>query len=226
MPKKTNSTGPVFDPAVDGRASSETGGRREFEWWQRLGLSAFNPAFNSVNDKRTLDAKMGVLSSHVPVLFAIALDGDQSAEKTLDEVIAELGRAEKDVASQIEDAARDREQRGRAAMASANAAPDADEIIAEGDWVGFTRANAIAWCWNLYQYEPHGFVLPNSILREQRVRKLESGGIPDGFGYADRARELEAAGTTAKEYRTMKEAQGAPTFSADDVRFSSRKLDL
>ncbi|MCC6376559.1 MAG: hypothetical protein IT191_06025 [Microbacteriaceae bacterium] len=226
MPKKANSSGSAFDPAVNGRASTETGAPRELEWWQRLGLSAFDPAFNSVNDERALDAKLGVLNSHIPVLFAVSSDGGQTVQKTLDGVVAALDRAEKDVASQIEDAARAREQRGREATASAYAATDADEIIAEGDWVGFTRANAIAWCWNLYQYEPHGFVLPNSILREQRVRKLESGGIPDGFGYADRARELEAAGTTAKEYRTMKEAQGAPTFSADDVRFSSRKLDL
>lgn len=119
----------------------------------------------------------------------------------------------------IQDAARQREQRGRDATASACAAPDADEPVTEGDWAGFTRARAIAWCWNLYQYEPHGFVSPGSMLRAQRVRELEAGGIPDGFGYADRARRYEAAGVTPEQYRRVREALGSPTFSAEDVRF-------
>ncbi|GAA3750136.1 hypothetical protein GCM10022239_26820 [Leifsonia bigeumensis] len=96
---------------------------------------------------------------------------------------------------------------------------DSNEPVTQGDWAGFTRARAIAWCWNLYQYEPHGFVSPGSILREQRTRELEAGGIPNGFGYADRARQFEASGVSPERYRAARETLGSPIFSAADIRF-------
>lgn len=209
-------------PRAENPSTTEIREAREHEWWQRLGLIASDPVANSVNDRRAQAAKDRMLRTHRPVLFAVEMEDGTTAQRTLDQVVAELDRVEREVEDAIQDAARRREQRGREATASAYAAPDAEELVVEGEWAGFTRARAIAWCWNLYQYEPHGFVPPNSILRERRVRELESGGIPDGFGYADRARELEAGGMTPQQYRVTKEVQRAPTFSDEDVRFGHR----
>ncbi len=117
-------------------------------------------------------------------------------------------------------AARRREQLGRTAVQAALAAPDADDILESGTWAGFPKGRAIAWCWNLFQYEPHNFTYPLSMFRELGMRILESGGVPDGFGYADRARELEQMRVTPEGYRKFKEERGAPTFSVDDVTSS------
>jgi hypothetical protein len=192
------------------------------EWWLRLGLSASDPAGNSANDPLVQEAKDRILRTHRPVLFAVETDNGPTAQKTLDQVVADLDAAKRGAEFAVQDAAHRREQRGRDAMMAALAAPDADDLVTTGEWAGFTRGRAIAWCWNLYQFEPHGFVPPNSIVRQRNVRALESGDIPNGFGYADRARELEAGGTTPAVYRTLKVTQGAPTFSEDDVRFGSR----
>lgn len=63
-------------------------------------------------------------------------------------------------------------------------------------------------------------MMPNSILREKRVHELESGLIPDGFGYAKRARALEEEGLTPKSYRRAKVAFGAKTYTKRDVQYS------
>lgn len=110
---------------------------------------------------------------------------------------------------------------GRDAIAQAYAASDADECITQGDWHGFTRAEAQAWCWNLYQFEPHGFVYPNSVIRMQREEELESGRIPEGGGYAAKARTYVARGITPLQYRDAREALGSPTFCWSDVRYSA-----
>ncbi|MBB5632574.1 hypothetical protein BKA04_000797 [Cryobacterium mesophilum] len=191
----------------------------EREWWARLGLSAGDEGAGSVNDRRRQEARVRVLRLHEPSLFAAVTNGAPTVPKSLEQVAAELDRAEAEVEAAIQDAARQREQRGREAVASAFAAPDADELVTEGDWVGFTRARAVSWCWDLYQYEPQGFVSPGSMLREQRTRELEAGGIPNGFGYADRARQLEASGVTPSHYRAAREMLGSSTFSAADIQF-------
>ena len=112
----------------------------------------------------------------------------------------------------------DREQHGREAIAAAYATPGNAQLITAGDWRGFTRADAIAWCWNLYQYEPHGFVYPASAMRMRREQQLEAGEIPEGGGYAARARTYSERGVTATKYREAREVVGAATFSWVDVR--------
>lgn len=115
-----------------------------------------------------------------------------------------------------------RQNAAKAAIAAAFAAPDAAELIVGGDWDGFTRADATAWCWNLYQYEPHGFIYPNLVLRMRREEELESGGIPDGGGYAAKARIYVARGITPAQYREAREVVNSPTFSQTDVRYEAR----
>ena len=97
---------------------------------------------------------------------------------------------------------------GRRLVESALTAPDSDELIEEGRWAGFTRGRAIAWSWNLFQYEPTGFVHPNSEVRFIALKKLENGGIPAVFGYPERAREHEARGLTPLQYREYRDALG------------------
>ena len=80
-------------------------------------------------------------------------------------------------------------------------------------------AKPTAWCWNLYQFEPHGFLRPAAQLRAEGIAQLEAGLIPDGFGYARPAKQLEAAGMTPETYRQAMDALGKPTFTPGDVRF-------
>src|SRR5690606_37641022 len=67
--------------------------------------------------------------------------------------------------------AEERRRYGWARIEEALSAPDADQVVAEGRWAGFTRGEATAWCWNLFQYEPHGFVHPGSQVRQEAMRK-------------------------------------------------------
>ena len=96
--------------------------------------------------------------------------------------------------------------------------PNADRVITEGRWAGFSRGDANAWCWNLFQYEPHGFTHPGSQVRHEAMQKLQTGGVPEVFGYPERARELAARGLTPREYRRHQEALGAGTFTTLDVK--------
>ncbi|WP_053352399.1 hypothetical protein [Leucobacter musarum] len=105
-----------------------------------------------------------------------------------------------------------------ARVAGAAASIDAELRITDGPWEGFTRGRAIAWCWNLFQYEPHGFVHPGSEVRVRAWLQLEAGGLPAVFGYPARARELEGNGVTPTSYRELRKALGSRTFSPGDVR--------
>src|SRR5690606_27714827 len=120
-----------------------------------------------------------------------------------------------------EQSAAERRALGWQRITEALNAPDADEPITQGKWAGFTRGRAIAWCWNLFQYEPKGFAMPNSIVREKAMRELQRGGIPEVFGYADRARHLERHDLTPESYRKHQEALGKPTFDPADVSFKT-----
>src|SRR5690606_32668897 len=59
-------------------------------------------------------------------------------------------------------------RKGREAMEAALTAPDADEVITDGSWEGFARGRALAWSWNLHQFEPYGAVHPGSEARHRR----------------------------------------------------------
>lgn len=115
-----------------------------------------------------------------------------------------------------------REQSGREAVEAAYADSGSAKLISVGDWVGFNKADAIAWCWNLYQFEPHGFVHPASELRMRREQELESGGIPEGGGYAAKARSYAERSVTPQQYREAREVLGSSTFSWGDVRHGAR----
>ncbi|MGO3146450.1 MAG: hypothetical protein ACTIJ6_02100 [Leucobacter sp.] len=111
-----------------------------------------------------------------------------------------------------------RAQVGRNTIHNAYAAPNAVEVITTGDWADFTAADATAWCWNLYQYEPHGFAYPASAVHMRRERELESGTIPEGGGYAEKARSYVLRGVTTQQYREARETLESPTFCWTDVR--------
>lgn len=96
---------------------------------------------------------------------------------------------------------------------------DLAEEITTGRWAGFTRGEAIAWNWNLFDYEPQGFIAPASQLRMESIRKLKNGDIPEVFGYPERARELADQGITPLQYRESQKAQGKTVFSPSAVTF-------
>lgn len=108
---------------------------------------------------------------------------------------------------------------GRDAIAQAYAAADAEQPITAGDWSGLTKAEAAAWCWNFFQYEPYGFVHPAKMIRQRRERELEEGLLPEGTVYAERARSFIGRDITPQQYRAAKEMLEAPTFCWADVRY-------
>lgn len=106
---------------------------------------------------------------------------------------------------------------GWSRIAQAYAAADADDVLADGAWAGFTKARATAWSWNFVQYEPFQLLGPLSARRIAREQGLAAGVLPDVVRYADRARELESRGVSPQEYRAAKETLGARTFTPEDV---------
>ena len=113
--------------------------------------------------------------------------------------------------------ARDREARVDGAIAAAQDGPRAREPLS-GDWAGFTRGRALAWCWRLVQYES-GDVLGHWRSPDPRLRReaLQAGEIPDGEAFPRRARALERAGLTPETYQEHRRALGA-TPGLIDVR--------
>ena len=184
-------------------------------WWRRLGLA--EPRADSEHERAKTRARRQLLASLQPEGFARWTDAG-TEHLGLDDVVAELDQVEKTIDQGIEDAARARRERGWDEVRAALSAPDADVLIEDGPWGGFTRGRAVAWCWNLFQYEPRGFVHPGSQVRAEALRLLESGGLPTVFGYPSRAAALERTGLTPETYRHAVEALGRPTFTPADVR--------
>ena len=183
-------------------------------WWTSLGLHDRVGERHSPNERQLRDDILAILREYRPVQF------ERAADDTIvgfDVVAQAIAVAEREHEQRARLAEQQRVAEGWERIAAAYSAPDAQETITEGKWIGFTRARAIAWCWNLFQYEPKGFILPNSIVRERALRELKSGGIPAVFDYPERARQLEAQGMTPETYRRQKEADGAPSFSPEDV---------
>lgn len=143
---------------------------------------------------------------------------DRMLEQFAD-LIREASRiAEQQAAVDREHAASERLRWGWEKLEAAYALADASEVIAEGRWAGVTRGDATAWCWNLFQFEPHGLTYPGSQVRAEALHKLERGGLPEVFGYPERARAHADRGLTPRTYREHREALGSPTFSPNDVR--------
>lgn len=174
-------------------------------WWGALGLRG--PLGNAAAER--------VLREHVPVGFAPAAGG---SVLSLEQVGALVDAAEQEAERAHEVATAERRAADAAEFEAAFDMPDADTVVEEGRWAGFTRGEAAAWCWNLFQFEPHGFVHPGSQVRAEALEKLRAGGLPEVFGYPERARQLAEKGMTPRQYRQHREALGSRMFDPADVR--------
>lgn len=186
-------------------------------WWEPLGLRPAGTRPASANERHVEAAVLAMLAQHPPVAFA----GDTPDATLTGEALAALAQQAAERVARAQDAAAaERARLGWAHIEAALAGPSAAEMLDGGRWAGFTRGEATAWLWNLLQFEPHGYAPPGALLRAEVLRQLEDGGLPEAFGYPERARELANRGLTPREYRRHKEAIGAATFSAADVRFT------
>lgn len=191
----------------------------KLQWWEAIGLAAPSARHATGNERSRVGAALEVLASIEPTGFTVT-DGGGAHELSLEEVKQRVHAAQAKHDGDVRAQAEDRRLLGWQKIEAAYAAGDADDVITEGKWEGFTRARAISWCWNLFQYEPRGFTSPNNIVRAKAVKELEHGGIPEVFGYPERARELESRGLTPESYRTHQEALGKRAFSQGDVSYS------
>lgn len=178
------------------------------DWWAQLGLSG--PTGLGRED----DAQQ-VLREYVPVGFVSVHGGDTLS---LQQLVGRIDAAKQRAEQQRERAASKRRASDVAEFESAFELPGAGAVVEQGRWAGFTRGEAAAWCWNLFQYEPHGFVPPGSQLRAEALAKLRAGGLPEVFGYPERAKELVENGMTPRQYREHREQLGSRMFDSADVR--------
>lgn len=188
-------------------------------WWNQLGLRYQGLASTSRHEHRIAEAVLAVLREHSPVAFA---GNSENSPLSIEEMVALITTAADEAEHVCEEerrlAAETRRAEGQARVEAALAMPDAGVVITDGRWAGFTKGEAFAWCWTLFQYEPHGFVHPGTQVRHEAMEQLERGDLPSVFGYPERATELAAQGLHVKQYRLHKEALGAATFGPADVR--------
>lgn len=179
-------------------------------WWHQLGLSG---GF----DLESRSARK-LLKFYRPTVFVSRSDDGATDQIGFDQLVALIEEAERTVRAQHEAAIVDRRAAAQAEFEAAFTLPGAEEPIVDGRWAGFTRGDATAWCHNLFQYEPHGFVHPGSEVRVRALAALRDGQLPEVFGYPERARELRDSGLTPRRYREYREALGARTFDPSEVR--------
>lgn len=192
-------------------------------WWGKLSLCYRDIPTPTGIEFETEQAALAVLAAHPPVSFVGDTEGSTITANQLEELVkGAIKNAELEAKRRHESAAEQRRVLGSAKVEEALAAPNADRVITEGCWTGFRWGDAVAWCWNLFQYEPHGLTHPGSQVRHEAMQLLQTGGLPEVFGYSERVRELVARGLTPREYRRHQEAFGANTFSAADVRHLRR----
>ncbi|MGF3055538.1 hypothetical protein [Microbacterium sp. YY-01] len=191
-------------------------------WPNELGLA--------VADRFPLSPNMGMavakavaafLTKHPPVAFK----GDAEGETlTFDELRDRLQSVSKETETTLKRKEESRPADERAAgwklVEEALSAPDATDVVPDGPWAGFTRGDAQAWCWNLFHYEPTGFVHPNSQVRAEALQELRAGSLPAVFGYPQRARELVSFGLTPRSYREQVEQPHAPDFKRPALKFN------
>lgn len=189
------------------------------DWWEKIGLRDSRWHVESHYERQIEAAVLSLLREQPPVAFASPDgNGQISLDEFLDLVEAKRAEAVQATEQAAREAAEVRRVRDDALFESAYAQPDADEEIPEGRWAGFTRGDAFAWSWTLFQYEPHGFISPGSQLRHQSIEALGRGELPTVFGYPERAKELAARGLTPRQYRHHKNALGESTFDPAEVR--------
>lgn len=192
------------------------------QWWESIGLRYSSLLLVSSDERAVQEAVLEVLREHPPVAFANGASG--APELT----VQQLGELVRHTTAQVEldeqqrrvEAAEERRVYGWEQVEAALSESEDDDPMRHGPWAGLTWGEARAWCWNLFQYEPHGFVLPGSLLRQKALAELEEGGLPDVFGYPKRARELAALGLSPRDYRQHKEALGEMTYTPEDVKTS------
>lgn len=193
--------------------------RRSDDWWSQLGLRYQGLVLISRHEHRIEEAVLAVLREHPPVAFA---DGVGSPPLSTTDLVTLIEAAAKEAERAGEEehrlAAETRRAEGQARVEAAFAMPGADSVIADGRWAGFATGEAFAWCWTLFQYEPHGFAHPGTQVRHEAIQQLERGDLPTAFGYPERAKQLAARGLDPKQYRMHKEAVSATTFDPADVR--------
>lgn len=186
-------------------------------WWEKLGLSVRADRRDaSETERKKVMARARMLERFRPVQFEA--DGERI---DLDELAVRLEVAVGEVELALMAEAEDRRARGWSHLLAAYEAPDADDVLADGVWAGFTKARARAWLGNLAQYEPFDFSPMFSARRREREAAIEAGKIVEVPRYADRARHLEAAGMTPHDYRRAQEALGRPIFSEGQVSSGS-----
>lgn len=202
-------------PIARGRFSEV--GRRHEGWWSDLSLVLTGDQIT--RDPDDVATVQGFLRSCMPIAFEHTNERGEVEQFTRDEVAERLAEIERDQAASArlrrEVRAAERLRLGAQKLDEAYAAADAEVVVSEGAWVGFTRADATAWCWNLFQFEPHGFVHPGSQVRAEALALLVRGGLPEVFGYPVRARVHTEAGLTPRSYRAHQVALGASTFDRD-----------
>lgn len=189
------------------------------EWWNQLGLRHQGLALTSRHEHRITEAVLAVLREHPPIAFA---GHSENSPLSTEDMVA-LITAATDEAERVGEeerclAAEVRRAQGQERVEAALAMPDAGMVITDGRWAGLAKGEAFAWCWTLFQYEPHGFVHPGTQVRHEAMQQLEQGDLPTVFGYPERAKELKTQGLDPKQYRLHKEALGATTFDPADVR--------
>lgn len=182
------------------------------DWWSQLGLRYHGLALVSKHEHRVKEAVLAVLREHPPVTFT---GGDGEPPLSIEELLAlvEVATKEAEREGEVERIQMAQTQRvqGQARVEAALAMPDADVVIAEGGWAGFTKGEAFAWSWNLFEYERRGIAHPGSQVHYESLQKLKRGDLPDVFGYAERAKQLVANGVDPNQYRQYKDALGAET---------------
>lgn len=180
------------------------------DWWEKLGLRGDASKPTGPYEHRLARAAHDVLRAHPPTAFA---SGDGAAPLSLEDVVALVdaaaAEAKREHESEWERDAEEQRRIGWEKIEGSLAGSDADDRISIGRWAGISRGEAIAWCWNLFQYEPHGFVHPGTEVRARALNSLRAGDIPEVFGYPERARELKARGVLPREYRRYREALGS-----------------
>lgn len=179
------------------------------DWWESLGLRLQEDKFSFATEE--------ILRTHIPVAFQ-PTEGADNVSLGLDQLVRRITGAERESAVLRTQATKARRASDVAEFESASEKPNAHERVDEGRWAGFTRGEAAAWCWNLFQFEPHGFVHPGSEVRARALSELRGVGLPEVFGYPERARELADRGVTPQQYREYRDALGSPMFDEEDVR--------
>lgn len=175
------------------------------QWWDQIGLRQ--------SHMLGLDEEASaILRSHQPVGFQ-----DPNGQiVSLAEFTIRINQHIEHVRAQ-EEKCRERRlceslQAGDTAIDIAYTRDDAAEVIASGAWAGFASADAIAWSWNMFQFEARhvGAVAHKRQLYYERFDRFLQGELPEYFGFAELARSyVQTGGLTPRAYRHMKKVLGA-----------------